>query len=464
MLILSDFQLLTGLSIMISGFTQLRCGISTYHWHKIVRLAWFSSITHFCCLTFLRDHFHKHKSAQLWRIPGMIILVIMLTFGLIPTAQYIWYFTDGMAREDIELFVSKPAICSFFPHQNPAGFTNRAGNQRAGISITLLIFGMSVRLCRLYQAPTQICLTLRGWCSTHSRNFLGKIHSWCNLNSLFPVVTTVFLYRPLLTVFLCYRFLFDVASSKAFEVWWLVVSFAWGALSLWNSKFELEPESREWTFGQVIALVLLVAPFVALIEGYLTDAPLFRTHSSRREITPEEELPLLAPRTCTHVCLDHEALKDATLRYLEYAPDHDFYNIFSFPILSFATLVTIAQICIWTLYLLALGAFTPFDTFYIYTPYSLSMSFAVCVLNSLILSKFEPQSRKKRICLKIIYFLVYIIMLQVGITTGFMGLFMGFDMWLRIGYLALYVGLSCWHAQRMKRRLKDGFDGIWRDE
>lgn len=286
MLIISDFQLLTGLSIMISGFTQLRCGISVYHWHKIVRLAWFASITHFCCLTFLRDYLHKHKLAQLWRIPGMVVLVILLSIGLIPTAQYTWYFADAMVPEEVELFVSKPAICSFFPHQRSSDFTNRAGNQRAAISITLLIFGMSVRLCRLYQTPTDLCLNIRRWCSAHSRNFLEKIHSWCSFSSRLPILMTIFLYRPLLTVFLCYRVLFDIVSSRAFEVneprsqstkiscssskvWWLVISFAWGALSLWNSKFDLEPESREWTFGQIMALVLLAAPFFALIDGYL---------------------------------------------------------------------------------------------------------------------------------------------------------------------------------------------------
>lgn len=29
-----------------------------------------------------------------------------------------------------------------------------------------------------------------------------------------------------------------------------------------------ESESQEWTFGQVIAIVLLIVPIIALIEGY----------------------------------------------------------------------------------------------------------------------------------------------------------------------------------------------------
>lgn len=93
---MSDLQLITGLAIIVSGFAQLRCGISAYHWQRIVQLAWFSSITHLCCLTFLRDYLHQHKSAQVWRIPGMVALVVMVIAALVPTAHYAWELDDTM--------------------------------------------------------------------------------------------------------------------------------------------------------------------------------------------------------------------------------------------------------------------------------------------------------------------------------------------------------------------------------
>ncbi|CAO2655636.1 Nn.00g044390.m01.CDS01 [Neocucurbitaria sp. VM-36] len=410
MLLLSDFQLVTGLAILVSGFTQLRCGISVYHWHKIVQLAWLSSITHLCCLTFLRDYFYQHKMAQLWRIPGMIILVVMLTFALIPTAQYTWYFDDKMTREDVILFVSKPAICSFFPYQHSTTFQNRAGIQRAGISITLMTIGMFVRLCQLYQTPTD---------------------AWCNLDSPLPVLSTVFLYRPLLTVFLCYRTLFDVASSKAFEVWWLAVSFAWGASNLWHQKYDIEPESREWTFGQVIALVLLFAPIVGLIEGYLIHVLPSTTSPGQHNSHLQTYLLDSQPRTPSYIEL--RLLPTQTPHFLEHGPDYDFYNNSSFSILVTATIFTIAQICTWTLLLLASGDFTPLDALVIYTPYSLAMSFSTCVLLSLIFGKLEPCSPSRRRFVLVLYFFLYFVMLQIGVLTGFMGMFLGYDMWLRIG-------------------------------
>lgn len=149
---------------------------------------------------------------------------------------------------------------------------------------------------------------------------------------------------------------------------------------------------------------------------------------------------------------------------LEHGPDYDFYSTFSFPVLLFATIVTVAQICVWTLITLAAGVFTPLDTFVIYTPYTLSMSFASCVLLSFVFSKFEPRSQKKRGLFLVLYFLVYFSMLQVGIVTGFMAMLFGIDMWLRLGYLVVYVGLSCWQAQQVKQRLNNSHEGIWHDE
>lgn len=50
----SDQQVLTGISILASGFSQLCLGISAYHWQTVVNLAWLSSMTHLITLTSLK--------------------------------------------------------------------------------------------------------------------------------------------------------------------------------------------------------------------------------------------------------------------------------------------------------------------------------------------------------------------------------------------------------------------------
>ena len=53
-LMLSDQQLVTGIALLASGYSQLSYGLSSYHWQLIVYLAWFSSLTHLTTLTALR--------------------------------------------------------------------------------------------------------------------------------------------------------------------------------------------------------------------------------------------------------------------------------------------------------------------------------------------------------------------------------------------------------------------------
>lgn len=50
-------------------------------------------------LTFLQEHFRKDRTAQIWRIPGMIALVIMLIVALVPTGHYAWYNDDMVERD-----------------------------------------------------------------------------------------------------------------------------------------------------------------------------------------------------------------------------------------------------------------------------------------------------------------------------------------------------------------------------
>lgn len=38
--VMSDQQVVTGISIIISGLSQLRSGIPIYHWQSVVNLAW----------------------------------------------------------------------------------------------------------------------------------------------------------------------------------------------------------------------------------------------------------------------------------------------------------------------------------------------------------------------------------------------------------------------------------------
>lgn len=79
----------------------------------------------------------------------------------------------------------------------------------------------------------------------------------------------LFVYYPFLAAFLAVRLLADMITSRAFEVWWLIISFTWGLLNLWMRPTLHEDGINTWTFGQVMALLVVFAPLITLIEGYV---------------------------------------------------------------------------------------------------------------------------------------------------------------------------------------------------
>ncbi|KAJ8112997.1 hypothetical protein OPT61_g4773 [Boeremia exigua] len=284
MLLISDLQLITGLAIITSGFAQLRCGISAYHWKRVVQLTWFSSITHLCCLTFLRDFLYANRSAQLWRVPGMLALIIMLVTALGFTAHFAFNDPDAMLisrprpHDYAICFLNHHEILSSFeinqtlPEVNsrrviPWAFSEfKTSRDRVICSTVLLALGALNRVWRLYDAPSIIYSSLRTWLGQKLVAWLETLYS----DRSSPSWGTVLVYCPILALVLGLHAVLDIFTSKFFEVWWLLVSFTWGASNLWPLRITVhESGIREWTFGQMIAILILVAPAVTLAESFL---------------------------------------------------------------------------------------------------------------------------------------------------------------------------------------------------
>ena len=80
-----DQQIVTGIAILVSAYSQLSCGLQAYHWQVAVDLALFSSITHLTTLTCLRGYFQKRKSLRTIRLIFMGTTFIMLSVALMTT-------------------------------------------------------------------------------------------------------------------------------------------------------------------------------------------------------------------------------------------------------------------------------------------------------------------------------------------------------------------------------------------
>ena len=128
-----DQQVVTGISILISGFSQLNTGLSSYHWQSVVNLAWLSSVTHLITLTSLRRQARENISFRWWRIIAMSIMAAMLMGALVP----IGYLT--VVNSNIPY--SFPAWCLYHPglqwsdyYYNGGSLSGRSGHDYTAVT------------------------------------------------------------------------------------------------------------------------------------------------------------------------------------------------------------------------------------------------------------------------------------------------------------------------------------------
>jgi hypothetical protein len=111
-LALSDQQIVTGIAILAAGFQGLRLGgIDSYHYQTVIYLAWMSSSVHLSALSILAPILKERPALRIWRLTGMLVLLVLLVIALIPTASNDWGLITwkGMAHPNSGWGI--PAVC-----------------------------------------------------------------------------------------------------------------------------------------------------------------------------------------------------------------------------------------------------------------------------------------------------------------------------------------------------------------
>ena len=218
-LMFSDQQLVTGLALLISGYVQLRCGISSYHWQTITYLAWFSSLTHLTTLTVLRQYFRDNPAPRLWRAVLMLVMVTMLGFALVPSGDG-WWFTS----ENTSDYVARLSALCFFRRLVARSPEERfeLGAYTTGsmlISVLVLFSGYLTRLVKLSRKATAFT---KVWIRTKPGRMLKSALS-TSVQRAGKSNTVTFIYWRLQhfvleTAYILLRVCFDIYESTLWEV------------------------------------------------------------------------------------------------------------------------------------------------------------------------------------------------------------------------------------------------------
>ena len=190
-LLFSDQQIVTGIALLTSGYSQLPRGLDAYHWQIVVYLTWFSSFTHLTTLTVLRNYFQEYPATRLWRVIFMIVTVSLLGVALLPTGNQWWLsglYSDGYDTSGI------PASCFFQHHNfNKQIFGLSASTQGPSmiISILVLFFGYVTRMVKLWPEASEFT---RSWLRTKPGDKVKKVLEDSNHRSRQPKAN---IYRKL---------------------------------------------------------------------------------------------------------------------------------------------------------------------------------------------------------------------------------------------------------------------------
>lgn len=139
--LLSDQQLVTGVAILISGFSQIKCSLSLFHWTIIISLAWFSAVTHMSALTFLQTYVPEYQSILHLRLPLIFVLVILLVVAMYPFAN-------------VDCALNGPVLCCFnIPkHSHLSDTSDYVGGMV--ISQAVLLFMLLTRIIKSYECSS----------------------------------------------------------------------------------------------------------------------------------------------------------------------------------------------------------------------------------------------------------------------------------------------------------------------
>lgn len=280
-LALSDQQLVTGLAVLIAGYTN-RCSRSIYHFRIIAALGWFSSTTHLSTLAVLRAYLIDHPRVRDWRVTAMLGV-----FGLLVVSQ-----TGTFTTQDNSL----PVQCLFESFE-PDGLDFL---QIIQLVLVILFLGVSYvnRTCRLYTSDAD--WSLQDWIVEVLARPLIKRNDVRNLERI--VVTSPTLskaekgatYRRLQQRRRWWKFCGDwvkkrsalsrrgaevtylsqeMQSSFLSEILTLLFGVSYGISQVIINRSDiptggLSSDQNAMSFGQLVPLLLIALPVLAAGEVY----------------------------------------------------------------------------------------------------------------------------------------------------------------------------------------------------
>jgi hypothetical protein len=299
------------------------CDIVAYHWQYMIYLAWLASITHLASLSFLRNHLANNPAKRAWRLVAMFTIQAMLSVAVGLSMTFTEDTEDPDEGPHLDPWLNRggrPAQCYF----RKGVETNSVTFQSAIKFIVLLVWGLAIRIAKTFEGfegglrKTAALLEQRG--NRHRRAYSGSTgrdwdHAFAHASlprrvwSYFSVPIFIGfcsvlsiqldLFTSLLAEVSCGKSIIPRNLADLFgQVYWLFFTIIWITARLIKLRIPGNQDDSKWTFGQVLPIILLVAPLVLATEAFYT------TSASKEPANNHPEIPVPNPddiRDLSHI-------------------------------------------------------------------------------------------------------------------------------------------------------------------
>ncbi|KIL86297.1 hypothetical protein FAVG1_10695 [Fusarium avenaceum] len=276
-LALSDQQLVTGLAILISGVANQK-QLSGYEFSVVLCLAWFSSTTHLATLDALRTYLRSHSVIRDIRVCAMVSVLVLLLYAFC------------VAIISLQLDSTIPVQCVFSNRPDSSNPISLVGNASSAIALLILVYGYCVRIWSLYFDDGTLCrivARVSSWLPSGGRKSpllaeLGLSHE--QHIQVWHALSRAASLRILLSLPTWMRqvvkgsYLIQESFLSSFTG--IAYSFAYGVSQVifyrWLGAPSLNADTDYMGFGQIMAIFLLVLPFLAATECYHGTSPFIK--------------------------------------------------------------------------------------------------------------------------------------------------------------------------------------------
>lgn len=259
-LLLSDYQLLFGVAILIAGFWK-HCSISVYHFSLVVDLAWFSN-THMTSLSVLKIYLQERKALRNWRVCIMVMMLVMMLVAIILASNSAWDASQPC-----------PAQCLFNEFNEP----NKSFTATNPYIIALVlhyatsiwrVFDTSAIDKHLLGRPREALrriaqrskrqdssLSKRGLIRLERISLTGSLRHW-------PAIVLIRLYLGLAAIF------GSVTISLYYDMLWFSLGMIGILIGRDIPRSEMDGDENRLNFGQIVPMLMLASIVLTFNEVY----------------------------------------------------------------------------------------------------------------------------------------------------------------------------------------------------